>query len=296
MKTFLKSSLKRRIFFAFLGLIVWCSIAIPTTLTYMEYGREEELKSSEEILSMVNTDDCIYMKLRVLYTDLVKRSINLYIHLQPIGVYSNSYDGTWNETVKLDFLHKSTIAKKGSIVEPITFEIPLLTGNLRDYPFDKYTSDIMFAAINNSTNESIPLDIDSSVHKQSINIMFEKYVSMYNETEYKNMQYYIINMKRINIVYAFCFFISVITWGLTILVLNIGIDSMLFKREIPPTLLSFGIVMLFAMPTLRKTQPDIPDIGCAIDFLCFIWCEILIGIAACMILYSWLLRWKIPII
>jgi hypothetical protein len=295
MKTFLESSLKRRILFIFLGLIVWCSIAIPTTLTYMEYGREEELKSSEEILSIVNTDDCIYMKLRVLYTDLVKRSIKVYIQLQPIGVYSNIHGDTWNETVKFDFLHKSTIAKKGSIVEPITFEIPLLTGNLRDYPFDKYTSDILFAAINNSTKEYIPLDIDSSVHKQSTNIMFEKYENMYNETEYKNMQFYDIYIKRTNIVYAFCFFISVISWGLTILVLNIGIDSMIFKREIPHTLLSLGVVMLFAMPTFRKTQPDIPDIGCAIDFLCFIWCEILIGIAACMILYSWLLRWKVPI-
>jgi hypothetical protein len=77
--------------------------------------------------------------------------------------------------------------------------------------------------------------------------------------------------------------------------LNIGIDSVVFKREIPPGLLTAGIAMLFAMPTLRKSQPDIPDIGCALDFLCFIWCEIIIGISSCMILYSWLLRWKLPI-
>jgi hypothetical protein len=261
MKTFFQSSLKRRILFIFLGLILWCSIAIPTTLIYMEYGKEEELKSSEEILSMANTDDCIYMKLRVLYTDLIKRSMKVYILLQPNGFYSNIHGDTWNETVKFDFLHKSTIAKKGSIVEPITFEIPLLTGNLRDYPFDTYTSNILLAAINNSTNESIPLEIDSSVHKQSINIMFEKYANIYNETEYKNMQFYDIYIKRTNIVYAFCFFISVISWGLTILVLNIGIDSVIFKREIPHNLLSLGVVMLFAMPTFRKTQPEIPDMS-----------------------------------
>ncbi|KXN65483.1 hypothetical protein CONCODRAFT_12909 [Conidiobolus coronatus NRRL 28638] len=110
-----------------------------------------------------------------------------------------------------------------------------------------------------------------------------------------NLQEYDIYIIRIKRVYAFCFFISVITWGLTIVALNIGIDCVFFKREIPPNLLSIGIVMLFAMPTLRKTQPDIPEIGCALDFLCFIWCEILIGIAACMMLYSWLLRWKLPI-
>jgi hypothetical protein len=296
MKTFLESSLKRRVLFIFLGLIVWCSIAIPTTLTYIEYGKEEESKSSEKILSIVNTDDYIYMKLRVLYTDLVKRSMKVYVELQSNGTYINDDGSTWNKTIKFDFLHKSIIAKKGSIIEPITFEIPLQTGNLRDYPFDKYTSDILFAAIDNSTKKFIPLYIDSSVHNQSVNIKFKEIIYVDDETEYENIKHYTINIKRTDIVYAFCFFISVITWGLTILVLNIGIDSMIFKREIPHNLLSLGVVMLFAMPTFRKTQPDIPDIGCAIDFLCFIWCEILIGIASCMMLYSWLLRWKAPVV
>ncbi|KXN65484.1 hypothetical protein CONCODRAFT_12910 [Conidiobolus coronatus NRRL 28638] len=288
MKTFLQSSIKRRVIFIFLGLIVWCSIAIPTTLTYMEYGKDDDSKSSDKVLFETDTIDSISIDLKVLYTDLVRRSMRVYIAIIPSGSYKSDNIFTWNETVKFNFLHKSTVAKKGSVIEPVTFDIPLQTGNLRDYPFDKYTSDILFSAVDNSTKELIPLSIYSSVYKQSVNMKFVR-------DRIGDFQYYTINIKRTNIVYAFCFFISVITWGLTILVLNIGFDCMIFKREIPPTLLSVGIVMLFAMPTLRKTQPDIPDIGCAIDFLCFIWCEILIGISACMILYSWLLRWKLPI-
>ncbi|KXN65659.1 hypothetical protein CONCODRAFT_12688 [Conidiobolus coronatus NRRL 28638] len=261
----------------------------------MEYGKEDGLKSTDTLLSYDESGENIFMNLRVLYTDLVKRSMKVYIAILPNGAYFNESDFTWNKTVEFQFLHKSLVAKKGSTIEPVTFEIPLQTGNLKDYPFDKYTSDIAFAATDNSTKKSIPLTIYSNVYKQSISTKFIRDRTGDLETADENLQYYIINIKRTNIVYAFCFFISVVTWGLTILVLNIGFDCMFFKREIPPTLLSVGIVMLFAMPTLRKTQPDIPDIGCAIDFLCFIWCEVLIGIASCMVLYSWLLRWKVPV-
>ncbi|KXN65482.1 hypothetical protein CONCODRAFT_12908 [Conidiobolus coronatus NRRL 28638] len=288
MKTFFQSSIKRRILLVFIGLVIWCSVAIPTTLTYMEYGKDDGLKSTDTTLSTTNIIDSISIDFRVLYTDLVRRSMKVYIDIYPQGAYISDNGFTWNETVKFDFLHKSIVAKKGSNIEPVDFDIPLQTGNLRDYPFDKYTSDILFSAVDNSTKELIPLSIYSQVYKQSINTNLVR-------DRTGGFQYYIINIKRTNIVYAFCFFISVVTWGLTIIVLNIGFDCMIFKREIPPALLPVGIVMLFAMPALRKTQPDIPDIGCAIDFLCFIWCEILIGIASCMILYSWLLRWKLPI-
>ncbi|KXN65480.1 hypothetical protein CONCODRAFT_12917, partial [Conidiobolus coronatus NRRL 28638] len=98
---------------------------------------------------------------------------------------------------------------------------------------------------------------------------------------------------RTPLVYIFCVFISCVTWGLTIVVSNIALDYLFFNRELPNGLLGIGIAMLFAMPTLRKAQPDIPDVGCAIDFLCFIWCETVIGISACVILYSWLLRFDI---
>jgi hypothetical protein len=192
------------------------------------------------------------------------------------------------------FLHKSAIAKKGSKVDPINFDIPLQTGTLRNYPFDKYSSNIWFSAMDNSTKEHIPLTIYLTLHNQSIKTSLARNMEDFKDVDI-NIQVYDIYITRSRMVYAFCFFISAVTWGLTIVALNIGIDCIFFKREIPPNLLSIGITMLFAMPTLRRTQPDIPDIGCAIDFLCFIWCEILIGIASCMMLYSWLLKWKVPL-
>ncbi|KXN64767.1 hypothetical protein CONCODRAFT_13963, partial [Conidiobolus coronatus NRRL 28638] len=90
-------------------------------------------------------------------------------------------------------------------------------------------------------------------------------------------QAYYIHINRTPLVFAFCFFISAVTWGLTIVAFNIALDSMIFKRDLPPPLLAIGITMLFAMPTLRKAQPEIPEVGCAIDFLCFICVKLLLA-------------------
>jgi hypothetical protein len=146
----------------------------------------------------------------------------------------------------------------------------------------------------NSTKEYILLTLYLTFHNKSIKITFLRNIEDFKGVDIE-IQAYDIHIIRTYTIYFFCFFISAVTWGLTILALNIVIDCMFFNREIPPNLLSIGIKMLFAMPTLRRTQPDIPGIGYSIDFLCFIWCEILIGIAACMMLYSWLLKWKVPL-
>ncbi|KXN65658.1 hypothetical protein CONCODRAFT_80715 [Conidiobolus coronatus NRRL 28638] len=258
----------------------------------MDYGKEDKLKTSNDVLSHTEAEDRVDLDFRVLSTDLAKRTMRVYVGIYPNGAYSNDDERTWNKTVEFQFLHKNLVVKKGSTPEPVTFEIPLQTGNLRDYPFDKYATNIWFIAIDNSTRDAVPANVYSLVLNQNTN------TRIIRESEFDadgiELQIYNIYINRTPLVFAFCLFISVVTWGLTIVAFNIAIDSMIFKRELPPPLLAIGIAMLFAMPTLRKAQPDIPEIGCAIDFLCFIWCEILIGISSCMILYSWLLRYKTP--
>jgi hypothetical protein len=292
MKAIFESPLKRRILFCLIGLILWCAIAIPTTLKFIDYGKEDKLKTSNDVLSHTDSEDKIELDFRVLSTDLAKRVMKVYVGVYPDGKYVNEFSRTWNRTVELQFGHKNVLLKNGTTPEPVTFEIPLQTGNLRDYPFDKYSTDILFFAFDKSDDSLIPVTIYSLVYNQNTATSIIR-VTDYDVEDFK-AQAYNIFIKRTSLVFAFCFFISVVTWGLTIVAFNIAVDSMIFKRELPPPLLAIGIAMLFAMPTLRKAQPDIPEIGCAVDFLCFIWCEILIGISSCMILYSWLLRYKTP--
>ncbi|KXN65657.1 hypothetical protein CONCODRAFT_12686, partial [Conidiobolus coronatus NRRL 28638] len=142
MKAILQSPYRRRILFTILGLILWCAIAIPTTLKTIGYGKEDKLKTSDDVLNHTEENDRVDLDFRVLSTDLAKRTMKVYIGLYPNGAYSNDDERTWNKTVEFQFLHKNLVVKKGTTPEPVTFEIPLQTGNLRDYPFDRYSTDI----------------------------------------------------------------------------------------------------------------------------------------------------------
>ncbi|KXN65655.1 hypothetical protein CONCODRAFT_12683, partial [Conidiobolus coronatus NRRL 28638] len=120
MESIFKSTLKRRILFTII----------------------DKLKTSEDILNQTEENDRVNLDFRVLSTDLAKRTMRVYVGLYPDGYYSNDAERTWNKTVEFQFLHKNLVVKKGTTLEPVIFDIPLQTGNLRDYPFDKYTTDI----------------------------------------------------------------------------------------------------------------------------------------------------------
>jgi hypothetical protein len=100
MKKLLQSSLKRRILFTIIGLVIWCCIAIPTTLRFIDYGSVDKLKESDVVLSKTNTYNNIEIDFRVLFTDLTKRVVRVYIGIYPNGTYIND-DGTWTKDVKL---------------------------------------------------------------------------------------------------------------------------------------------------------------------------------------------------
>jgi hypothetical protein len=288
MKSIFHSPLKRRIFLVIVGIIIWAVISIPTTLDFIDYGRPERKSGSYDSIHDAKEVDQIFLIFRILSSDLAKRTIKVHIDAEPLGIYGNSTNSKWNRAVELQFLHKNHNIAKGTTYEPVTFDIPIETGNLMEYPFDDYTARIWFIAKDNATSEYIPVTVYSTIYNQNTQIGIK------SDDEWNDLELsYIIDIKRTPMVFSFCFFISCVSWGLAIVVFNIAIDYLFYKREIPDGHLTISITMLFAMPALRKAQPEIPEIGCAIDFLCFIWCETLIGASACVILFTWLFKHNI---
>jgi hypothetical protein len=289
MKPFLHVPLKRRILLVFLGLIIWSAISIPTTYKIAGWGKPKEQKNPSNIVHQTKEiENYVILDIQILSTDLAKRTMKAYVIIDPKGIYTNKEKDKWNTAVELQFLYKNFNIKNGSTIEPVTFDIPLETGNILHYPFDSYRSTISLDVYQNSTGEYLPTIIYALAVSQTTFTSF-KGGEIYEGSNIVRLE---IKIKRTPLVYVFCAFISCVTWGLAIVVSNIAVDYAFYNRVLPNGLLSIGITMLFAIPTLRKAQPDIPDIGCAIDFLCFIWCETIIGISACMILYTWLLRFN----
>jgi hypothetical protein len=54
--------------------------------------------------------------------------------------------------------------------------------------------------------------------------------------------------------------------------------------------LSISISLIFGLPAPRNPQPGVPPVGAFGDYISFIWAEIIVGVSAIIIIWTWLLR------
>jgi hypothetical protein len=54
--------------------------------------------------------------------------------------------------------------------------------------------------------------------------------------------------------------------------------------------LSVSISLIFGLPALRNIQPGVPPVGALVDYVTFIWAELIVAASAVIIVWTWLLR------
>jgi len=60
------------------------------------------------------------------------------------------------------------------------------------------------------------------------------------------------------------------------------------KTDLLP--LSVSITLIFGLPALRNIQPGVPPVGAIVDYVTFIWAELIVATSAVIIIWTWLLR------
>jgi hypothetical protein len=60
------------------------------------------------------------------------------------------------------------------------------------------------------------------------------------------------------------------------------------KTDLLP--LSVSITLIFGLPALRNIQPGVPPVGALVDYVTFIWAELIVAASAVIIMWTWLLR------
>jgi hypothetical protein len=77
--------------------------------------------------------------------------------------------------------------------------------------------------------------------------------------------------------------------------LAVSLLAMVFKAttrgpKVDLVPLSISISLIFGLPALRNVQPGVPPVGAFGDYVSFIWAEIIVGLSAVIIIWTWLLR------
>ncbi|MFZ3495203.1 DUF4436 family protein [Streptomyces sp. 5.8] len=151
--------------------------------------------------------------------------------------------------------------------------VALTGGSITDYPFDGYEADIGFAAV--VGQEEVPVRVLFSNN----DVLFSSTVE--DSTASDGEAVLDVGLARSNSVLVFAVFMMIAMWALAVSVLIGGWYLVTRRKGLTWPALGWMAATLFALAAFRGTAPGTPPIGCLLDYLAFLWAEILI--AFCLI-------------
>ncbi|MCX4782265.1 DUF4436 family protein [Streptomyces sp. NBC_01264] len=151
--------------------------------------------------------------------------------------------------------------------------VAMTGGSVTDYPFDAYGADVEFAAV--MGHEKVPVRVLFSNN----DVLFASTVEA--STAGDGAAVLDIGLARSNSVLVFAVFMMIAMWALAVSVLIGGWFLVTRRKGLTWPALGWMAATLFALAAFRNTAPGTPPIGCLLDYLAFLWAEILI--AFCLI-------------
>ncbi|KAJ1537513.1 hypothetical protein HK405_014583, partial [Cladochytrium tenue] len=223
--------------------------------------------------------DCLILALKTTSTDFLSSRIGYNLRVYPGGKYVSNSElqvATQNISLVMDgverkFWTESGLVNSQSQANPFDFMI-VSTGSILLYPFDVHTNTYNITAYEGS-NTSLPIPIC---------LQFKNIVENFQVTvtpRYLNDAHATLAMTvqvaRNTTTRLFSVFTGLLMWVLGVSVTRFAIDAMSDPRkQIEGPVMGVCIAMLFALPALRNTQPNIPPIGVLSDVYAFFWAEL----------------------
>ena len=134
--------------------------------------------------------------------------------------------------------------------------------------------------------QNAPVAVSISLSASVPGIRFEGNVSRGSSQEPTGI---VLHLTRATNVIALSFFVMLMMTALSLSLLAMAIRARTAeKTDLLP--LSVSITLIFGLPALRNIQPGIPPVGALVDYVTFIWAELIVAASAVIIMWTWLLR------
>jgi hypothetical protein len=193
--------------------------------------------------------------------------------------------------------------KRGDAMNPITVTYSLI-GNANYYPFDHHNSLMHFDMSTAASKGKLPSkeqiadgDVPLPEYVQiPITIDFDGsyagYMLKVEELDEDQIGYadLSMNISRSPTVITFACFVMLLKWLLAMTTVFMMLSVTVRGRKVELSMFTWMAALLFALPPLRSTMPDIPPIGSLPDFVAFFWAEGLVAISLICIAFTWLKR------
>lgn len=169
----------------------------------------------------------------------------------------------------------------------------VINGDINDYPFDKYTSIfLMTGTVRNSTSNAFtPLSLVASANAP-ISAYTAKFPFVCDASAPRDATLVFAQavIKRAGTTKVFVVILTAFMWLLSLLMITLAVSVWLRGRKVEPPTLAVAVSMMFALPSIRNSQPLAPPIGVTVDVVGFFWNMVLVAIAASLLLTNYIVR------
>lgn len=205
---------------------------------------------------------------------------------------------------------------KGRRMNRIEAVFPL-NGELNRYPFDRYETTLWFlmttparkkqpvssntpegaeeqplqgdqlAVGTNALQQSNAVPLAITLSASTPGLKFVGNISRENSLKVTGIG---LKIRRADSAITVSVFLMILMAGLALSLLAIVFRAMTSGKKVDLVPLSITISLIFGLPALRNVQPGVPAVGAFGDYVSFIWAEIIVGLSAIVIIWTWLLR------
>jgi hypothetical protein len=229
-----------------------------------------------------------HLYLQAVEIDPLNSSIQIRISVLPDSAGAKASSRDYTLQIRRDDQIDDLSVEKGRALPEVTLPFELESGDIHDYPIDKYAFSVALKAIDKTTSDQLPIRLTAWDSLIDFNLNREAVSEESSELAIR------LGVQRTG---AASFFSIAIYGAMMIMAacaLTIGSLVFLGLRRIEVSMIGALGAIIFALPALRNALPGYPPMGVWLDVLIFFWAELVAIIALCLFVAAWAIRGARP--
>jgi hypothetical protein len=258
----------------------WLKVLIPVAIAVVVTGASLSAylveRSQGQTVHTMGEDaapDRLDVQFYVQKVDPVAEEVSAQVFVQPAGRFADQDGMPANDiTLYVNAIKGDVLSfKAGKNPSVADVRVPLTTGVITDYPFDRYGADFGFYA--ETAADSVPVNVTFSSADSFFRLEPGQVKSESGGLEFS------ATASRTAGMFAFAIFIMIFMWCLSISAVIAALYAVGGRHGLLWPSMSFMGALLFALVPLRNAVPGSPPIGSVVDFGSFFIAETLISLS-----------------
>ncbi|MFJ3769041.1 DUF4436 domain-containing protein [Streptomyces sp. NPDC090082] len=257
------------------GLAILTAIVLGT---WLQYGERQALDTVHTAGG--SPPDRVDVEASVQRVDAAGRELVLRVLVTPRGELAEAggVSPTEDLTLQTSTSTRGDLSFKAhSRIATMDLPVTLTGGSITDYPFDAYDAAVEFSATQGGEKVPVRMSLSNS------DALFSAEV---DGSDDNGTAVFDIGLARSHSVLVFALFMMTAMWALAVAVLT-GTWFLVTRRKgLTWPALGWMAATLFALAAFRNAAPGSPPIGSLIDYLAFLWAEIVIAFCLVTVVVS----------